>query len=90
MAKKYSTRRKKSKNNIRFKMKKLKTRKLKTGKYKKKRMQYGCKKMKGGNAMLDITGNIGGSVYNSFSHLNNTLGGHTNNSFTSVADYPKV
>lgn len=96
MPRKSSTRRrrrkrkqKKTGNNIRLKIKnlaKLKN-KIKTRKY--KRIQYGCKNMKGGNAMLDITGNIGGSLENAVANTQNTLGGHTGNElFKGVGSYP--
>ena len=78
----------KSGNNIRLKIKnlaKLKN-KVKTRKY--KRIQYGCKNMKGGNAMLDITGNIGDSLENAVTNTQNILGGYTDNSFKGVASYP--
>jgi len=78
----------KSGNNIRLKIKnlaKLKN-KVKTRKY--KRIQYGCKNMKGGNAMLDITGNIGGSLENAVANTQNILGGYTDNSFKGVGSYP--
>ena len=93
MPRKSSTRRRrrkrvKSGNNIRLKIKnlaKLKN-KVKTRKY--KRIQYGCKNMKGGNAMLDITGNIGYSLENAATNTQNILGGYTDNSFKGVASYP--
>ena len=93
MPRKSSTRRrkrkqKKTRNNIRLKIKnlaKLKN-KVKTRKY--KRIQYGCKNMKGGNAMLDITGNIGDSLENAVTNTQNILGGYTDNSFKGVASYP--
>lgn len=91
MPRKSSTRRKKKRktvNNIRLKIKNLANikNKLKTRKY--KRIQYGCKNMKGGNAMIDITGNIGGSIGNTITNMQNTLGGHTDNSFKGLASYP--
>ena len=84
MARKYTkNRRKKQKtkkrNNIKLKIKnlaKLKN-KVKTRKY--KRIQYGCKNMKGGNAMIDITGKISDSIQNNFIQTQNTLGGHNGN-----------
>jgi hypothetical protein len=96
MPRKSSTRRRikgrkrvKSGNNIRLKIKnlaKLKN-KVKTRKY--KRIQYGCKNMKGGNAMLDITGNISNSVENVIGGTQNTFGGHTGNElFKGVGSYP--
>ena len=91
MPRKSSTRRKgrKSGNNIRLKIKnlaKLKN-KVKTRKY--KRIQYGCKNMKGGNAMLDITGNINNSIQNVMGGTQNTLGGHTGNElFKGLGSYP--
>ena len=94
MPRKSSTRRRKRKqkktgNNIRLKIKnlaKLKN-KVKTRKY--KRIQYGCKNMKGGNAMLDIPGSISNSVENVGGVLQNTLGGHTGNElFKGLASYP--
>jgi hypothetical protein len=76
-------------NNIRLKIKnlaKLKN-KVKTRKY--KRIQYGCKNMKGGNAMLDITGNIGGSLENAVTNTQNTLGGYSGNElFKGLGSYP--
>ena len=96
MPRKSSTRRRKKRrkrvksgNNIRLKIKnlaKLKN-KVKTRKY--KRIQYGCKNMKGGNAMLDIPGSISNSVENVGGVLQNTLGGHTGNElFKGLASYP--
>ena len=80
---------KKTGNNIRLKIKnlaKLKN-KVKTRKY--KRIQYGCKNMKGGNAMLDITGNISNSIQNVMGGTQNTLGGHTGNElFKGMTSYP--
>ena len=80
---------KKSNNNIRLKIKnlaKLKN-KIKTRKY--KRIQYGCKNMHGGNAMLDIPGNISNSVENVIGGTQNTLGGHSGNElFKGLASYP--
>ena len=96
MPRKSSTRRRikgrkrvKSGNNIRLKIKnlaKLKN-KVKTRKY--KRIQYGCKNMKGGNAMLDIPGSISNSVENAVANTQNTLGGYSGNElFKGVASYP--
>ena len=92
MPKKSSTRRKKRRktvNNIRLKIKNLANikNKLKTRKY--KRIQYGCKNMKGGNAMIDIPGNISNSVENVIGGTQNTLGGHSGNElFKGLASYP--
>ena len=92
MPRKASTRRKKRRktvNNIRLKIKNLANikNKLKTRKY--KRIQYGCKNMKGGNAMIDITGNISNSVENVIGGTQNTLGGHSGNElFKGLASYP--
>jgi len=91
MPRKSSTRRKgrkgrKSGNNIRLKIKnlaKLKN-KVKTRKY--KRIQYGCKNMKGGDATVPI--NIGVSISDFFNNQTNTLGGYTDNSFKGVGSYP--
>ena len=45
--------------------------------------------MKGGNAMLDITGSISNSIENVSGNLQNTLGGHNGNElFKGVASYP--
>lgn len=95
MPRKSSTRRrgkrkqKKSGNNIRLKIKnlaKLKN-KVKTRKY--KRIQYGCRRMIGGNAMLDIPGSISNSIENVGGGLQNTLGGHSGNElFKGLASYP--
>ena len=95
MPRKSSTRRrgkrkqKKSGNNIRLKIKnlaKLKN-KVKTRKY--KRIQYGCKNMKGGNAMIDIPGNINNSIQNGASGIQNTLGGHSGNElYKGLTHYP--
>ena len=77
----------KSGNNIRLKIKnlaKLKN-KVKTRKY--KRIQYGCKNMKGGNATVPI--NIGGSISDFFNKQTNTLGGYTDNTFGGLTQYPK-
>jgi hypothetical protein len=79
----------KSGNNIRLKIKnlaKLKN-KVKTRKY--KRIQYGCKNMKGGNAMIDITGKISDSIQIGASGIQNTLGGHNGNElYKGLAFYP--
>ena len=80
---------KKTGNNIRLKIKnlaKLKN-KVKTRKY--KRIQYGCKNMKGGNAMLDLPANISNSLENIGGGLQNTLGGYTGNElFKGITSYP--
>ena len=79
----------KSGNNIRLKIKnlaKLKN-KVKTRKY--KRIQYGCKNMKGGDATVPIISNISNSIQNGASGIQNTLGGHTRNElFNGVGSYP--
>ncbi len=98
MARKYTKRSKKNRrkkqqkktgNNIRLKIKnlaKLKN-KVKTRKY--KRIQYGCKNMKGGNAMIDIPGNINNSIQNVVSETQNTLGGYSGNElYKGLTHYP--
>ena len=45
--------------------------------------------MHGGNAMLDIPGNISNSVENVIGGTQNTLGGHSGNElFKGLASYP--
>ena len=59
----------------------------KTKKY--KRIQYGCKNMKGGNAMIDIPGNINNSIQNGASGIQNTLGGRSGNElYKGLTHYP--
>ena len=59
----------------------------KTRKY--KRIQYGCQKMTGGSALIDIPGNMQTSSSNLLGGLSNTFQGYNNNElYTSVTDYP--
>ena len=77
----------KSKNNIKLKIKNLANIKKKVRTRKNKRIQYGCKNMKGGNAMLNL--DIGNNISHFIADKNNILGGHTGNElYKGLASYP--
>ena len=72
------------------KIKKLKFKNLGKTKRKNKKIQYGysVKKMKGGDATLNLLSNTSNTISNSIESVYSTLYGENNNSFTSYNDYP--